>query len=250
MFLIVAVAIGAVATMVAFFFLSAQAQKQTEAQKIKIWVAKRPIPSGKLLDLGNDIQQLPFGATPEMKQLAALCFTDAPPPNRQRVNRPIAAGGFLFKTDLGGTADIVFEGPTSTTRPRSNEPTMALSIPVQGANALSGLLVPGDYVKVLITKPDEGSTAASPSSTRPPVGYVTTPLFDNEVVHVLAVGSRISRNRGELLASGVYDASRDMENIKTITVEVTQKQAEAYLRATGGNLWPVTVVLPNVKKPD
>jgi Flp pilus assembly protein CpaB len=252
-FLIVAVAIGAVATMMAFFFLSSQAKKEAEMVTISVYTAAHNIANGSPLDTSKDLTPIDLPATPQTKRLAQIGFTvDAPPPNRQRVNRPIPAGSLILKSDLGGIADFDFVGKTLPVKPSTSPgPTYAMSVPVQGANALSGLLVPGDYVKVIITRPgtDSAKGPTFGAGQNAPSGYKTTVLFGEDLVRVLAVGQRFTRSRQELLTSGVFEAQRESENVKTVTLELTQEQAEKCLQETGGNIWPVTLVLPNLEKP-
>jgi Flp pilus assembly protein CpaB len=84
----------------------------------------------------------------------------------------------------------------------------ALSIPISGASAVSGMIKPGDYVDIL-------GTFTMPSKTNPQLTEnVTTTLFPK--VKVLAVGNQL----------GTDSATTSRQGYSTITFEVEPEVAE------------------------
>jgi Flp pilus assembly protein CpaB len=240
MFLVVAVILGVVATMIAFFFLSAQANKaETEGPKITILVARKNLLQDAVLDPAKDLKEMPVPATPEMRAFAANCFTkEFPPPAKQRLSRSIVAGNPLMLTDIGVSAGWDIDTVGSKTSPAKR----AMPIPARGPNVVSGLLAPNDLVVLMMTKP--GTPTSAPSGgDRPTPSSVTYRLINGQKIRVLAVGPRMaSKMRTTFLGAEQYDLMKEAENIQTITLELTEDQAKEILQENNGNMLPITLL--------
>jgi hypothetical protein len=128
--------------MAAAFVYLENASGQDKGPKTLIVVAKRDIRETAALDPDKDLETLEIPA-----RMSALQSLSLPPAMKdsykgQRVNRNILAGTPVMLADLAAAATLELRGDAR-----------ALSIPVKGANALSGLVIPGDYVKLLVTRP-------------------------------------------------------------------------------------------------
>src|SRR5262249_50204154 len=120
----------------------------------------------------------------------------------QKLNRPVLAGTPVWKADLAPAATLELKGEK-----------VALAVSVRGANALSGLVVPGDYVKLMVTR-----SLASRPTTRP--GADGTPIYEYSqstryetilvsptAFRVLAVNQRLSRTRSQVSAAEAYQSA-------------------------------------------
>ena len=112
----------------------------------------------------------------------------------------------------------------------------ALSIKVTGAQAMSGLLVPGDTVKVLVTRPIARTSTTAPSQWET-VQVLSKPL------KVLAVGSRLRRSRQQITVADQYAMGGESDSAQTVTLEVTEAEAKTMLEQTGAGQLPVTLIL-------
>ena len=104
----------------------------------------------------------------------------------------------------------------------------AVSIPVSGASAVSGLVKPGDHVDVLgsFTLPGGGAAAAGETQA------VTMTVLQN--VTVLATGATTARSRRERGGDGASSAGYG-----TVTLCATPREAEVlvFAQQTGGRLF-------------
>lgn len=249
-FLVVTIVLGLVATALAFVFLSnARPPQQTEMDKI--WVARRAIKTNDTINLDRDVELLAIPRKEEFAKLRNLAFTESnPPPARERVNRNIFAGSPILRTDIGGLTDLEIK-----------EPNRALSIPARGANAVSGLLVPGDHVELWVTRPIAGAHAIAPPTATAPVETViptaakigmggerssvhrSFKLCGGARIRVLAVGTQLARMRAQMTVAEQYQAAAEAQNLQTVTLEVNDAQAQEILEQTAGGTQPVTLLL-------
>lgn len=236
-FLLSSLALGVLAMAAAFVYLE-NAAGQDKGPKTMIVVAKRDIRETAALDPEKDLETLEIPA-----RMSALGSLSLPPTMRdsykgQRVNRNILAGTPVMLADLAAAATLELRGDGR-----------ALSIPVKGANALSGLVIPGDYVKLLVTRPVIASRP--PPSTNPtefaPVEGPSTMRYETALVaptafRVIAVNQRLSRSRPQVSAGEAYQSAGEGGN-QAVTLEVTEAQAKSILEQTGAGQLPVTLLM-------
>jgi Flp pilus assembly protein CpaB len=231
LFLISSVVLGLLAAVVSFAYLDT-ASGTDRRPKAKILVAKHDIRENTPLDPEKDLEEMeiPAGATSLLArglrpELAATY-------KGQRVNRPILASTPVMLADLMAGTDLELTG---TNR--------ALSLPVKGAQALSGLLIPGDMVKLMVTRPAfriaaAGATAQAGQQTQ----WETLEVLP-KALKVLAVGSRLSRSRQQISLADQLQVPSQPEAQQTVTLEVTEAEAKTILEQTGGGTLPVTLIL-------
>lgn len=234
LFLISSIVLGVLAAVVSFAYLD-QATGADRGPKVKILVAKHDLRENVMLDPEKDLEEMDIPS-----RMTALLSRGLRPDEKagykgQRVNRRILAGTPVMFADLSAVADLELKGDCR-----------ALSIPVRGAQALSGLLIPGDNVKVLVTRPlprAEGSGQG---------GQWETVEVSPKAFKVLAVGSRLSRSRQQILAADQYHQGLgEAESQQTVTLQVTEEEARAILQQTGAGQLPVTLILcpPQLQNP-
>jgi len=235
-FLISSVLLGVVAMVAAFVWLETNAG-QDRGPKTVILVAKQDLRSGTALDPAKDLVELEIPA--KLIELKSRGLTpDARDSYKgQRLNRDVLAGTPVLLADLAPAATLELRGDSR-----------ALSIQVKGSSALGGLLIPGDYIKVLVTRPKP----ASRPTTLPadPDGYVSadaaaweTVIVSPQAFRVIAVNQRLSRSRTQLTAADQYKSASESTAQQTVTLEVTEAQAQTVLEQTGGGQLPITLLL-------
>jgi Flp pilus assembly protein CpaB len=144
----------------------------------------------------------------------------------QRVNRRIPAGQPVFLADLAAVGEL-----------RLEEPYRALTIP-----AVPGIVIPGDWVKVMVARADVSAAAAGAApDVRGPVGYEAGLVGKGQAYRVVAVGNSLSKTRQQVTAADQYESAGG--NAKTVTLAVTEEQAREILRAVGTGGQPVTLLL-------
>jgi Flp pilus assembly protein CpaB len=231
LFLISSVVLGLLAAVVSFAYLN-QATSSDRGPKYRIIVAKHDLRENSTLDPTRDFDEMEVPVRMTALITRGIKPEDAASYKNQRVNRRILAGTPIMLADMVVAADLEIKGDSR-----------ALSIPVKGAQALSGLLIPGDHVKLLVTTP---TIRPRRSATEPamPAQFETTQVLP-EALKVLAVGSRLARTRLQISVQDQYESSSSGESDaqKTITLEVTEAQATAILSQTGAGQLPVTLLL-------
>lgn len=239
LFLLLAVVLGVLATVTTFAFLESSAGKE-RGPKTTILVAARDIRPGQAIDPEKDLAEMEIPARMAELRQRALVPEHRASYKGQRVNRRVLAGTPVMLADLAAMADLTLSSPDSR----------ALSIPVRGAHGLSGLLVPGDYVKLFVTRPVvRMRTVTAPGAEDVPMavpeasGRYETQLVLPDAVKVLAVGARLARSRQQLTAVEQYESAGESESQQTVTLEVTEAQAKTVLELTGAGQLPVTLVL-------
>jgi len=231
--LLVAVVLG-ILSMVLLLVYTNQ-QDASRDVPIKVVVAARDLAMGRAIDPARDfkIDELPAkyrklaerGVNPET--ISAM--------KGQKLNRRILEGTPIMLADFSASAEL-----------EPHPGYGGFSLPVRGANAVSGLLIPGDFVKILVTKPamryatvpTTGNTTPKPSST---LQWETTEVI-NVPVKVLAVGSRLIRSRQQFAAADPNEGG-ESDSQQTVMVEVTEEQARTILQETGAYQLPITLFL-------
>lgn len=224
--------------MVAAFVYLETGASQDRGPKSVILVAKRDLRSGALLDPEKDFVELEIpaklvelksrGLTPELKASY----------KGQRINRDILAGTPVLLADLAAAATLELRGDSR-----------ALSIQVKGSSALGGLLIPGDYVKVLVTRPKPAARPATlPAGTEvetPTEATYETVIVSPQAFRVIAVNQRLSRSRSQLTAAEQYQGAGESTSQQTVTLDVSEAQAKTILEQTGGGSGqlPITLLL-------
>ena len=210
-FLVVAIALGVLATILAFGFINSAGGGS--GPKTQIVIARRDLPvttrwilratwtSGKSRPLSNR-------STSSPSMGAALTNYKG-----QRINRNIPAGQPVFLADLGNVADYR-PTPGLVALPDLAEP---------------GIAIPGDYVKVLVARPDTAAPLRQGWTLRSP--YVASYAARGQAFRIIAVGGNLFRTRSQILAA---DAASASSSSKLVTLEVTEAQAQEIQSALGG----------------
>jgi Flp pilus assembly protein CpaB len=226
MFLVAAVVVGVVATVLAFAFIDSTAGTD-RGPKTKIVVAARDLRPNAVLDVERDLRVEEIPA--RYSGLAALTLdAEARAGYRgQRVNRRVPAGQPVFLADLAAVGEL-----------RLEEPYRALTIP-----AVPGIVIPGDYVKVMVARADVSAAAAAGAApdVKGPVGYEAGLVGKGQAYRVVAVGNSLSKTRQQVTAADQYESAGG--NAKTVTLAVTEEQAREILRAVGAGGQAVTLLL-------
>jgi len=201
-FLVAAVVLGLLATIVAFVFINSTAA-QDRAPKVRIVVAARDLRANAVIDPDRDlkVEEIPV-------KFASLASQSLDPDAKatykgQRVNRRILASQPIFLADLAavGTLDI-------------KEPYRALSIPAD-----AGLVIPGDHVQILVAMPEMPGGAMGA-----PTGQKNNMLVaGGKAFRVLAVGGNLGRTRSQATNA---DQAENNANAKVVTLEVTPDEAQ------------------------
>jgi Flp pilus assembly protein CpaB len=248
-YLAVAAAIGLTATLIVFAYLGQQPGGEQAEPRAQILVAARDLTNGVAINPDNDIKTIDVPAT--MSSLITLCV----PPDLKEMLRgrhpaaPIPDGAPILYANVAETRDIVLKGDER-----------ALSIPANGPHALSGLLAPGDRVKLYVTTalPREsavGATGAEPTDAKAALaaaitaatmraasGKFHTELISDDAFEVLAVGRDLASTRRQLMIPGGAGGDSSGQ-FSAVTLKVNEAQAQSILEKTGAGQLPVTFIL-------
>ena len=203
-FLVGAVVLGVLATIMAFLFIQSTAA-QDRGPHVQILIAARDLRANSLIDPDRDlkVEEIPV----KFRDLAGKCLEpDARSTYKgQRVNRRILAGQPVFLADLaaGGTLEI-------------KEPYRALTIPAD-----AGLVIPGDPVQILVAQPDAGGMAP-PGATKPGQTNNALLVANGKAFRVLAVGGNLDKTRSQATNA---DQTASTLSSKVVTLEVTPEEA-------------------------
>lgn len=237
-FLVSSLALGVLAMLLAFVYLENTAN-QDNGPKVAILVAKHDLRENALLDPDKDLEEMPIPT----RGLDALQTQALKPAFRttykgQRVNRAILAGTPVMLADLISSGSLELRGDSR-----------AISIQVKGSHALSGLVTPGDYVKLMVTRP----IPPPPRPTSMPADMMyaevaqpnrwETVMVAPVAFRVLAVNQRLSRSRPQITAGEQYHSASESNSQQTVTLEVSESQAKNILEQTGAGQLPVTLLL-------
>ena len=215
---------------------------------VKIVVAQEALAPGTVLDTGKHVGWMEVPAS--SKDLVAMAI---PPDiienvNGRQVNQLIPAKTPILYSHFKSVLDL--DIPAGE---------VALSLPVSGSQALSGLLVPGDHVKLVITRPVEENEQTAPEISGDSMqdvvasaitagmakmgpGKFESVLVSDKKFKILAVGSRLSGSRqrfGGLYAEGTQRSA----GYSSVTLAVTEEEALQILEQTGGGQNQTTLLL-------
>jgi Flp pilus assembly protein CpaB len=242
-FLGTAVLLGVVAMAAAFIYLDS-AGGEGAGPKAKILVAKRDLKENTLLDPEKDLTELEIPASFVALKSRALSSEQKKDYKGQRLNRDVFAGTPVLLNDLAalsGTIELRGE-------------SRAVSVSVRGANALGGLLVPGDYVMLMVTRPLTAPPGGRPTTApvaaaaddnagwQPQSRWETVPVLPTPV-RVLAINQRTSRARPIVTAADQYQSASDNAGNQSVMLEVSEAQAKSVLELTGAGQLTITLVL-------
>jgi len=211
--LVISVAVGLLAFGISRYYLQheiAEIQKERErlfkeAETVYVVVAARDIPSGRPIEK-EDLGRKPVfkSAVPER----AISPEDAPRLLGRRTVYNIKRLDPILWSDIEGGETV--ETGLSTTIPLGRR---ALSLPISGTAAVSGMIQPNDRVDVL-------GTFTFPSKKVPgEMETVTLTLLQD--VTVLAVGHTLARYR-----TPGSPPLRGMPSYSSVTLDVTPREAE------------------------
>lgn len=230
--LLISLVLAVLATILIFIFMNQQDASRIKTRKVV--VAKYDLPAGKGLNPSQDFafENWPestkiLGRTVDSENLESL--------RNKKLNQSVRSGDPILLSYFSTAAEI-----------KITPGMVALSLPVRGANALSGLLVPGDKVRVLVTKPaaryaDTSNTSGDHSQPAPTLQWLTSEIVKTDL-RVIAVGSKLTRIRQQFALSDNNDGGSEGE-FQTVTLEVTQEQARTILQETGAGQLPITLIL-------
>jgi Flp pilus assembly protein CpaB len=232
-----AILLGVLAMVMAFAFIQ-NAANVDNTPTIDVVVAARDLPANTALNPDADFRVRKDLAPkdPAEAKLVASRMLDPKAQDSyrgQRINRFIPAGQSISNADLGGhNSSLDLTGDQ-----------MAMSISLRGSNGLSGLLVPGDYVKLMVTRPRPGAPAEGegPSTSK----WETVPVLpvDSAPLKVLAIGNRLSIPRTPPTAAEQFAASGSSDAQMTVTLCVTLGQGQTILAMSGAGQLPITLLL-------
>jgi Flp pilus assembly protein CpaB len=211
-FLIAAVVLGVLATVLAFAFIQNTAGVD-RTPRIAIAVAKRDLTPAISIDPDRDFERQEISAASPYAA-RSLAWDNRNAYKSERVNRDIFATQPILLADLASVGQLVLE-----------RPNLALTIPAE-----IGMVIPGDNVKIIIPRP----ATLTPAGAAAPVSPNRLP-FDAIVIgppegyKVLAVGGYLFKTRTQALLSDQLPANA----LKTVTLQVTEPQAVEIMSAIG-----------------
>ena len=214
-FLAVAVMLGLLATVLAFFFINSAGASNTGPQ-ILVTVAKRDLGANTVIDPSRDLksmripQQFVSWASHCLDPTALNTYKGA------RLNREVFADQPVLLADISpfSAGDLVLENQFR-----------ALTLLTE-----PGLVIPGDYVKILLTKSNlTGAVATMPVAGVAP--YDATIVGKDEGFKVLAVGGSLFKTRQQALMPEQYGSAATAN--KTVTIQVTEAQAKEIMSQVG-----------------
>ena len=214
-FLMVAVLLGVLATVLAFFFIN-QAGASNTGPRVDIVVAVHDMSPNLPLDPARDLTVIDIPQ--RFSTLANRCLDPKALATYKgaRINREILAGQPVLLGDIVDTDFLILE-----------KPYFALTLPAE-----TGMIIPGDYVKIILTKPNLVN-AASPTPVAGAPSYDATIIGKDEGFKVLAVGAYLFKTRQQMLFADSSSSSASAANNKTVTLQVTDAQAKEIMAALG-----------------
>jgi len=234
-FLLSSLALGVLAMVAAFVFLQNTAGKET-GPMTKVLVAKRDLRENTVLDPDKDLREVEVPN--RMTDMIGLAVSpDMQTAYKgQRVNRPLLAGQLLLKADLAAEGVLELHGDK-----------FAMTVPVKASNGFGLLLVPGDFVRLMVSHPippkrivasSQPSETADPSNAQEFITVEVPTTFK-----VLAVNNRLSRTRLQVTAAEAYQSASENIANPTIMIEVSDAEAKMILEQTGAGKYPVTLLM-------
>jgi len=252
--LIIAVAAGVMAMVLAFTYISSATssleKQQAEPMESVLFVVS-DLPPNHVLDPDVDLRVDKVGAhtSPGLAR-AAVKADELEAVRGQRISGPIPAGMPLMYSHLATIQDIELT------------PGMrAMSIAVDEAGMLGGILVPGDHVDIVVSYPreEEGpGQSAPPIDTTDPqaaLGAVFAQVMSQSMnptaweaqlvlsnIRVIAIGEHLRISRQQQLY-GPESGLGGFAGSNIVTLEVTSQQALDLIKASAGSANPITLLL-------
>jgi Flp pilus assembly protein CpaB len=223
-FLLAAVGLGVLATVLAFLFIEGTAG-QERGPRTRIVIAKRDLRANVAIDPERDleVEEIPT-------RYAALAAQSLNPDalanyRGQRINRRIQAKQPVLLADLAAVAELEL-------KPEER----ALTI-----TAEPGIIIPGDFVKLIVTRPEAiVPTESGQGGTRVP-GQVTL-IGHGNGYRVVAVGSSLFKTRQQVTGA---DQAESGSGARTVTLAVTEAEATEIQGALGpGQVRPTLLLCP------
>ena len=192
-----------------------------------ILVAKHDLRPNTPLDAERDLEPKKIPA--EFLGFAMACLTPGESSHykAQRVNRLIGAGQPVMLADFSLLTEFTLKAGM-----------VAISVPVRGAHGVSGLPVPGDHVKVMVTQ-----TKSVMENGTPMMQPHTVVAANGASFKVVAVGSRLSKPRQQVTAMDQYTSSLESEMQQSVTIEATEEQGKEIVELSNAYRLPITLML-------
>jgi Flp pilus assembly protein CpaB len=225
--LIAAVVLGVLATVLAFTFIQSAAGTD-RGPKTRIVVAKHDLKPNAVIDPERDLQVEEIPARFGDLAAQSLDWESRSNYKGQRLNRRVLARQPIFLADLSAAGELDL-APGAR----------ALTIPAE-----PGIVIPGDYVKVVVPRPDylAAAQAGAGSGGNPGASaYQVTIIGRGNGYRVLAVGGSLFKTRQQVTAADQYESGSAAS--KTVTLEVTEEQAAEIMRAAGNTQQKATLLL-------
>ena len=268
--MIIAAVAGLVAMILGFVFLQQQsgqgrAEPQQQIQYVEVVAAAIDIPAGAIIETERHLQTTSIPAETADARFA-IRAEDIDDLQGRTLAASKLASQFILYADLRTMAELDF----------ALEMRM-VTIALDDTNAHGGLLIPGDRVDIILSKP-KAPEQPDPVDTRRPAPPVTAAdqspeamisqmmsqamqqglgaagagagaewetemLFEN--VRVLAVDSDVARNRRQIAALLVLpdDQRIDFDSPDTVSIEVTPEQAMRFAEQTAGGQARLMIVM-------
>jgi len=258
--MMVAVVAGLLSTALAFVYLQ-QTRSSIENQQIerkeRVLVAARDLDANTPINAEEDlrVEEIPARSFKFLAG-AAVNAQERNSLEGRRIYTPIPAGMPLLYSHLTEIVDL-------TISPAAR----AMTIRVDEAGGLSGLLVPGDRVDVVVTRElpqDPGLSNVAipefdPNRPEASIGAVLGQVMSQSIgsaantewiaeiivsnVKVLAVGQKLSLSRQQFVFAPEDMGYGGDSSVSTITLELTTDQALLLTGSTGAGSNPITLLL-------
>lgn len=238
-FLAIAVALGVLATILAFAFIN-NAGAGSSGPKVTIVVARHDLDANTVIDPARDLKAMDIPARFAALRSASLDFQALETYKGQRVNRYIQVDQPVMLGDLGGVGALELE-----------KPYFALTLPAE-----TGMIIPGDFVKIIITRANVMNQAAAggatPVMTPGGLPFDATIIGRDDGFKVLAVNGYLFKTRQQVLTSDQFSGGSSAN--KSVTLQVTEPQAREIMAALGSLSTSNKAILllcpgPNTKAP-
>ena len=247
--LIIAVVAGLMATVLAFTYINSATSAVDEPEpQAEVLFVVNDLPANHPIDPTTDLRPQMVGAVTSAGLVRAAVKAEERESLRGLpISAPLPAGVPLLYSHLTEVQDLDLK------------PGMrAMSINVQAANLMGGILVPGDHVDIIASFPVAMEPTALPEfdienpeaalgalmgqvmSQASPLGeWAAEEVLSN--VRVIAIAGQLTFSRQAHLfgASGLGGGG----GANTITLELTPEQAIKLIQATSGGSNPITLLL-------
>lgn len=244
--LIVAVAAGLVATVLAFAYINSAAKGDEPEQTVRLLFVTEDLPANHVLDPETDLRSGAVGLFTSAGLVRAAIKADEQEALRGRqINGPLPAGVPLLYSHLAPILDLDL-----------SPGTRAMVINAAGVPAI---LVPGDHIDLIVSyqsRPEGESDptqagidfgdpsaalsamfAQATASTTDPTHWEAKQVLGN--IRVIAIGDRFHLSRQQMSLGVGPGAGSGGE----ITIEVTSADALHLIQSTAGGQNPVTILI-------